>query len=882
MADQQPSSGRARGRSRGRGRASSGQQQPQPRRPGETAPAPRMPPAEPDPLPTPGRGRARGGSSQVPGSGAPVVQEGPREPPTGQMAALSMGAAGEGGLGGISGRSQQSRPSFGDPKTRPAHVVSKEGSSGTKLEVYTNCFRLKAEDRWLLYQYHVGFNPMIENPRARQAILRFHSEILGSPLAFDGMTLFLLRKLEQPVTKLRTKRKDSDAIVEVTVTLTNELAPTSPTCIQVYNIIFRKILAFVGMEQIGRHYYNPKTPIMIQQHGLQMWPGFITSILQYEKDVLLMADVSHKILRLDTVLDLMTDIYNKKPNTFQDEVTRLLIGEIVLTSYNNKTYRVDDIDWSKNPSNTFAKFDGSQISYAQYYQDAYDRKIMDMSQPLLISRPKKRDERRGMTGPIHLIPELCMLTGLSDAVRSDFHVMKDIATHTRISPGDRVNTLRSFITGFPKNKDAKEYCDKWKIGFENEPVKIAARVLPAETIHQKTAKINYKPSDAEWSRELRGNALISTVNLNDWMLIYTSRDQGNAMDFKQTLPRVAGPMGITVREPKMCALRDDRSETYVNGIRNNLTSSTQLVVCVLSSNRKDRYDAIKKFCCNESPVPSQCIVSRTLSKKQMLMSVCTKICMQINCKLGGELWAVEMPLSSMMVVGIDSYHDSSSKGRSVGGFVATMNKTLTRYYSRCTFQHSGQELIDGLKVCMKAALKMYHEINNALPQRIVIYRDGVGDGQLAAVVEHELPQILDTVKALGSDYDPKVVVIVVKKRINNRFFMQSRSGLSNPPPGTVIDSVVTRPDFYDFFLVSQSVRQGTVTPTSYNVIWDTWGLKPDYVQRLTYKLTHLYFNWPGTIRVPAPCLYAHKLSFLVGQSLHKAPHLDLADRLYFL
>ena len=23
--------------------------------------------------------------------------------------------------------------------------------------------------------------------------------------------------------------------------------------------------------------------------------------------------------------------------------------------------------------------------------------------------------------------------------------------------------------------------------------------------------------------------------------------------------------------------------------------------------------------------------------------------------------------------------------------------------------------------------------------------------------------------------------------------------------------------------------------------------------RLTYKLTHMYYNWPGTIRVPAPC-----------------------------
>ena len=87
---------------------------------------------------------------------------------------------------------------------------------------------------------------------------------------------------------------------------------------------------------------------------------------------------------------------------------------------------------------------------------------------------------------------------------------------------------------------------------------------------------------------------------------------------------------------------------------------------------------------------------------------------------------------------------------------------------------------------------------------------------------------------------------------------------------------------YDFFLVSQSVRQGTVTPTHYNVVWDTLGLPPDRMQRLTYKLCHLYYNWPGTIRVPAPCQYAHKLAFLVGQSLHEDPSLELSDKLYFL
>jgi len=38
----------------------------------------------------------------------------------------------------------------------------------------------------------------------------------------------------------------------------------------------------------------------------------------------------------------------------------------------------------------------------------------------------------------------------------------------------------------------------------------------------------------------------------------------------------------------------------------------------------------------------------------------------------------------------------------------------------------------------------------------------------------------------------------------------------------------------------------------------------------------------GTVRVPAPCQYAHKLAFLVGQALHKAPNTRLEDLLYFL
>ena len=69
---------------------------------------------------------------------------------------------------------------------------------------------------------------------------------------------------------------------------------------------------------------------------------------------------------------------------------------------------------------------------------------------------------------------------------------------------------------------------------------------------------------------------------------------------------------------------------------------------------------------------------------------------------------------------------------------------------------------------------------------------------------------------------------------------------------------------YDFFLVSQHVGQGTVTPTHYIVVYDTAQMKVDHLQELTYKMTHMYYNWPGTVRVPAPCQVHNKFNFFVN------------------
>nr|XP_009664946.1 PREDICTED: piwi-like protein 1 isoform X2 [Struthio camelus australis] len=757
---------------------------------------------------------------------------------------------------------------------------SKTGSSGIMIRLSTNYFRLTSRPQWALYQYHVDYNPQMEARRLRSALLFQHEELIGRTHAFDGTVLFLPKKLGNKVTEVFSRTRNGED-VKITITLTNELPPTSPTCLQFYNIIFRRLLKIMNLQQIGRNYYNPSDPISIPNHRLMVWPGFTTSILQYEKSIMLCTDVSHKVLRSETVLDFMYNLYNQvEEQRFRDVCTKELIGLIVLTKYNNKTYRVDDIDWDANPKCTFIKADGSEISYIDYYKMQYNQEITDLNQPVLVSQPRRR---RGsiMPGPAVLIPELCYLTGLTEKMRNDFNMMKDLSVHTRLTPEQRQREVGRLIDYIQKDDSVQRELRDWGLSFDSNLLSFTGRVVQAEKIHQAGRVFDYNPHFADWSKETRGAPLINARPLDNWLLIYTRRNYDVANALLQNLFKVTPSMGIKMNKAIMIEV-DDRTEAYLRVLQQNVTSDTNIVVCLLSSSRKDKYDAIKKYLCTDCPIPSQCVIARTLSKPQSIMAIATKIALQMNCKMGGELWSIEIPLKQLMVVGIDCYHDTVSGKRSIAGFVASLNQGMTRWFSRCVLQDRGQELVDGLKACLQTALRDWFKWNKYLPSRVMVYRDGVGDGQLKTLVNYEVPQLLDCLKSVGKDYNPRLSVIVVKKRVNTRFFAQSGGRPQNPPPGTVVDVEVTRPEWYDFFIVSQAVKSGSVAPTHYNVVYDSSGLKPDHVQRLTYKLCHMYYNWSGVIRVPAPCQYAHKLAFLVGQSIHREPNLSLSDRLYYL
>ena len=66
--------------------------------------------------------------------------------------------------------------------------------------------------------------------------------------------------------------------------------------------------------------------------------------------------------------------------------------------------------------------------------------------------------------------------------------------------------------------------------------------------------------------------------------------------------------------------------------------------------------------------------------------------------------------SGLMICGVDTYHEGAQKANSVVGFVANMNQTCTRWYSRVAVQQRGEELINGLKPCFIAAIRKFFDV----------------------------------------------------------------------------------------------------------------------------------------------------------------------------
>jgi len=780
------------------------------------------------------------------------------------------------------------------------------GTHGKPINLMANYLKLVVEEGKGVFEYEVRFSPQIDNRDQRFKLVNQHREVLGGVKVFDGTKLFLPNMLDGKSKTVQSTHSETGESIDVTFNFKTERKPGDRDVIQLYNILFGRIMRTLRFTQHNRKYYNAAAAHQIKEYNLSVWPGYVTAVDEYESGLLLQLDVSHRVLRTETVRDFLAGLKRRGVTDLKSEAEKSLLGTSVLTRYNNKSYKVDDIDFNSSPKDSFTNEKGEKLTYVDYYKRQYGIDIRDADQPMLIHRPKKKAVgEENVEKLICLVPELCLLTGMTDSMRADFRIMKEVSNFTRLNPEKRKEAIAKFVKAIGDHAEAKRHLTDWGLQLAPVPLGMQGRQLPPETIHFGNNRKESAGPKADWGRAATNNPVLTSVPLAKWAIFFVNRSADTAKEFCKVLQQQGPKMGLKIANPKVVALPNDRTDTYLKAIREVIDPSVQMVLTIVPAQKADRYSAIKKLCCLEKPIASQVVCLKTINNPKKLSSVAQKIALQLNCKLGGELWACQTPFQDLMVVGIDVYHDKSHKRGSIAGVVASVNQTLSRYYSTVAIQKSGQEIIDALKVSFLEALVQYYEINNKWPKDIVVFRDGVSDGQMDVVEKHEAEQFIRTFthlsggggKSVGSDtsslqkkfadmvpkdYKPGFSFIIVQKRINTRLFATRGNLFDNPPAGTVLDHTVTRFHFKDFFLIPQSVSQGTVTPTHFVVIKESKALPADAIQRLAYKLTHMYYNWPGTVRVPAPCQYAHKLVDLIGEHLHSQPSPELNHKLYYL
>jgi len=147
------------------------------------------------------------------------------------------------------------------------------------------------------------------------------------------------------------------------------------------NIIIKQAFRETGrLKQIGRspRFFDVSNPLMFKD--IKVWSGFKASAVNTNMGLTLVIDNVFKFMSTSTCLERIRQIKqnSRTPNHFQQMVRIEFGGKSIIADWGNqRTYIVHDIDFDENPhTKTFPHKDG-EISVAEYFFQAYQKKLTD-------------------------------------------------------------------------------------------------------------------------------------------------------------------------------------------------------------------------------------------------------------------------------------------------------------------------------------------------------------------------------------------------------------------------------------------------------------------------------------------------------------------------
>ena len=677
------------------------------------------------------------------------------------------------------------------------------------------------------------------------------------------------------------------------------LRPGSPEFLSLVSALIRRLTDSRPHQRVGRLFFDSSRR---EDERLQVLSGFSASAGFAEGlGAFLHVDTLYRAVHRKNALETIGS------SDSQHEWRRRCENSLVIALHNNRVYRIRSVRFDMTPSSLFSFRDkksnsNKDITLYDFYRRFYNRPIYDMHQPILEAFPEKTSEK------VYLVPELCSLTGLTEEMRKDRMLMQEVLQHSMVSIGDRLNQCIGVATAC--GNVAASTLTPWGLSLSKRPAEFQARQL--EPVEVSFGVKRYTVEDGNFQRHTR-HGTHCPVHLQRWIAIYPDSDKSLVDMWLRSMRELGGGgFGMHFDEPSRIVCNGAPEELRAL-LLDHVTADIQLVM--LFTPQKDArraYETLKQVTCTVRPCISQVVKSETMRKRQSIVAVVTRIVMQISAKLLGPLWhvnfntiATPMMHQPCMLIGIDTCQSKETR-RPVLGFVASLDAYASHYFTTSVLLDDSNlgkpsYVASKIKLCMQDALEAFARHNDGiLPTNVVVYRGSVPRSSTKIVGQSEAEAVLEALNETAADtwkdpgrpgvetqacaYNPALTYVLCVSNVTARFFQPSENGeMSSPQPGTVIESALPGScPAHTFFLINQHVARGTAVPTQYIVAYDSSNAAAESLQNLTYRLSHMYYNFPGAVRLPAPTQYARKLAHLVGTAVQSDVHPRLRETLFYL
>ena len=753
-------------------------------------------------------------------------------------------------------------------------------------KVYANLFEIKLKKTLTLYQYPYTVNPPIgaADTLIREKLFKHSSrqlrEIFGDCF-ISGDSLYSMKEIkENRNVKCSLYFKDkgrNEYIIEFNNfenkrTMNEEDIQKDPLSKQFIEMIIRDILRSNPKLEFYKDVFvmtNQKQSIETKNVSVSFYPGFTTSFMETDSGNYLNVTLKNKIIQKETIYDYLNQYKYKNNKNIQNEIKANLKGRSFKVSYAKRNYKIDDIlfEEERTPKRQTINYEGETINLVKYYEKAHHLKIKDQNQPLILVR---RTNSQGEPMSLHFVPEFCSLSGLEDDSTKDGFFMKELAKYTKLEPFDRVKKTNEFINLLldnekdkknPDSLSSKEKCDLY--GIEVKPVNNLF-----DAYYMEETKLSGGNNKAVHSSD-RTFPVLKKKDMTNWICFYEKNNYNDAESLYNNLNKASKAFGLKIAEPEWIEMGNNSSakawtDTADDYFGKN-KSDYDFAVFLLGRNDKI-YAELKRHSLCKNGYVSQVVKAKSMQKKGV-MSVCSKILLQINAKLGGISYkTVQDKLVNdrkIMVVGVDSSH---IKGKGTGvAMVATINDSFTNFFNKEEIikeDNNKEQLQYCISSFIEKAIEIYKKENKESPKNIIIYRQGVSLQQ-KEYLKTEIAEIDFSLETKNILY----YYVLVNTKTTFKFFEKSNNRFSNPGPGLLVIDGVTNKHFFEFYIQPQEVTQGSATPTCFHVAYGNMNF-PELIAKLTYDLCHIYSNWQGTVRIPNVIKAAEKLSKMTAKYTH--------------